>query len=114
MNVHNRIMHGFSRLGIAAAVVLLPGGRLTAAIAVEEYSQAQQNVFLVAQTDPPCRAGYGKDCAPWERDSPAPPPSAFVTAKTADIGIGVTALLALAAFGFFRGLGWVLDGFARD
>lgn len=42
------------------------------------------------------------------------PSPAFVVATSLGIGLGITAALALAAFGFFRGLGGVLAGFARD
>jgi hypothetical protein len=34
--------------------------------------------------------------------------------KAAAVGLGITAALALAAWGFFRGVGWMLAGFARD
>jgi hypothetical protein len=42
----------------------------------------------------------------------APSPTAVAT-KTSAVGLGVTALLAAAAFGFFRVLGWVAAGLAR-
>jgi hypothetical protein len=42
----------------------------------------------------------------------APSPAAVAT-KTSAVGLGVTALLALAAFGIFHGLGWMVAGFAR-
>jgi hypothetical protein len=68
----NRIIRGFSRLGIATAVlVALCGALVTTALAGDPHAN----------------------------------PGAI---------LGITGLLALAAWGFFRGLGWVLAGFAPN
>jgi hypothetical protein len=37
-----------------------------------------------------------------------------IRAEAAAPSLGITAVLARAAFGFFRGLGWIVAGFARD
>jgi hypothetical protein len=42
------------------------------------------------------------------------PSPVAIAAKAAGMGLGITALAALAAFGFFRGLGWIIAGFGRD
>jgi hypothetical protein len=82
----NRIIRGFSRLGVGAAV-------------------------LVAM----CGAGFTAVAIVMPALDPYPPPDlAAYAIKTAGIGLGITSLLALAAFVFFRGLGWVITGFARD
>jgi hypothetical protein len=81
-----RIIRGFSRLGVGAAVLVAACGTGFTALAI-----------VMPALDP------------------SPPPDLVAyAAKTAGIGLGVTSLLALAAFVFFRGLGWVLAGFARD
>jgi hypothetical protein len=46
--------------------------------------------------------------------APTPAPPDFDAAKFAGIGLGITGVLALATFVFFRGLGWIIAGFARD
>jgi hypothetical protein len=43
----------------------------------------------------------------------APSPAAVAT-KISAVGLGVTALLAVAAFGFFRILGWVAADLVND
>lgn len=39
---------------------------------------------------------------------------AFAAGQTFAIGLGITAAISLAVFGFFRGMGWVISGFAQD
>jgi hypothetical protein len=139
-----RITRGFSRLGIAAAVLAsIGGGGITAFVSADAYSRQAQgtktapssrglsdaDVGLVAQFDPanpyeyqangrwwrhdPATGGNTSIAGPITFDDLIPSPAAVAT-KTAGIGLGITGLLALAAWGFLRGLGRVVAGFARD
>ena len=87
----NRIIRGFSRLGIGAAVLTAIYGLVP-------------NIY--AQIDDPPPTGLNELV---RHRTPA-----LYAAKTACVGLGITALAALAVFGFFRGLGWIIAGFARD
>jgi hypothetical protein len=95
----NRITRGFSRLGIGAGVAtVLCGAGLTSIFAADQYERLTRAALVAA---------------PSMFDDLIPPPI-VVAGKSAAIGLGVTLLLAFAAYGFFRGLGWIIAGFARD
>jgi hypothetical protein len=122
-----RIIRGFSRLGAGAALlVTLCGMGVTAVIVSDQHARGHfsvtgiDKVSVYFPTGTPesvvhdvmlYRAGYPGPLSPAASAafSLIPP-----DIKAAVIGLGVTALLALVAFGFFRGLGWVVAGFARD
>jgi hypothetical protein len=90
------ILRGFSRLGIGCAVlVAMIGVVVTATIVIDDYNQ------WAGGSSPP--AGFVPD---------APAISTFV--PTVLIGGGITITACLLMIGFFRGLGWVVAGFARD
>lgn len=112
-----RIIRGFSRIAIGTAVLIaICGIGATAVVvgnsrslrnalpAVEQKASKTSGANIYAQVDSPLPPGFVID--------PSPSP-AVEAAKTAGIGLGITALLALGAFGFFRGLGWILAAFAR-
>jgi hypothetical protein len=87
------ILRGFSRLGIGCAVLIaMIGVAVTATIVIDDYNRW---------------AGGSSPPAP---DAPAT--STFV--PTVLIGGGITITACLLIIGFFRGLGWVVAGFARD
>jgi hypothetical protein len=90
------ILRGFSRLGIGCAVLIaVIGVAVTAIIVMDDYSR------WVAGSSPP--GGFALN---------PPPISTFV--PTVLIGGGITITACLLIMGFFRGLGWVVAGFARD
>jgi hypothetical protein len=90
------ILHGFSRLGIGCAILIaMIGVAVTATVVIDDYSR------WVGGSSPP--AGLVLD---------PPPISTFV--PTVLIGGGITITACLLIVGFFRGLGWVIAGFARD
>jgi hypothetical protein len=119
----NRITRGFSRLGIVAAMLVVLGGAgITAAVSIDRYeSETRWRTdhlvpppgFVVESPVPDCSLGR-HPCAPTPVDyDPFHSPSE-VAARAAGIGLSITGVLALAAFGFFRGIGWIVTGFARD
>jgi hypothetical protein len=90
------IIRGFSRLGLGCAVLIaMIGVALTATIVIDDYNR------WAGGSSPP--AGFVPD---------APATSAFV--PTVLIGGGITITACLLIIGFFRGLGSVVAGFARD
>ena len=90
------ILRGFSRLGIGCAVLIaMIGVAVTATVVMDDYSR------WVGGASPP--AGFALD---------RPPISTFV--PTVLIGGGITIAACLLIIGFFRGVGWVAAGFARD
>jgi hypothetical protein len=90
------ILRGFSRLGIGCAVLIaMIGVAVTATIVVDDY-----NRWAGGSSSP---AGFVLE---------PPPLSTFV--PTALIGGGITIAACLLIIGFFRGLGWVVAGFAGD
>jgi hypothetical protein len=109
-----RIMRGFRRIGIAAAV-LMAVLRVTAttSVAVSTYDNERGSSDVISQpANIPGSRALANDVqlVPGERDE-----AAFHIATTsALIDLGVTAAASLAVFGFFAGLGWVVAGFARD
>ena len=121
----NRIIRGFSRLGIGAAVLTaIYGSVLTGVATLSEYTDNSPGILIydsathqVSKTRPSGANIYAQ--------IDGPPPSglnelvrhrtpALYAAKAAGVGLGITVLAALAVFGFFRGLGWITVGFARD
>jgi hypothetical protein len=109
-----RIMRGFKRIGIGAAVLMaMLGVTVTTSVAVNTYNNEMGWSDVLSQPAhiPASRAlANDIELAPRERDE-----AAFHIATTsALIGLGITAAACLAVFGFFRGLGWVIAGFARD
>jgi hypothetical protein len=108
----NRITRGFGRLGIAAAVLVALGGVMVSGIAaVDQYKR--QSIATAPPFDPTKPYEVLNPQSPGMFDDLIPSP-ASVAAKAAGIGFGITAMLALATWAFFRGLGWVVAGFARD
>jgi hypothetical protein len=90
------ILRGFSRLGIGCAVLIaMIGVAVTATVVMDDYSR------WVAGSASPTGVVVGP-----------PPISTFV--PTVLIGGGITITACLLIIGFFRGLGWVVAGFARD
>jgi hypothetical protein len=90
------ILRGFSRLGIGCAVLIaMIGVAVTATIVIDDYNR------WIGGSSPP--AGFVPD---------PPPVSTFL--PTVLIGGGITITACLLIIGFFRGLGWVVAGFARD
>jgi hypothetical protein len=90
------ILRGFSRLGIGCAVIFaMIGVVVTATVVMDDYNR------WVGGSAPPAGVVPG-----------LPPISTFV--PTLLIGGGITITSCLLIFGFFRGLGWVVAGFARD
>lgn len=90
------ILRGFSRLGIGCAVLIaMIGVAVTATVVIDDYSR------WVGGSAPPAGFVLGP-----------PPISTFV--PTVLIGGGITITACLLIIGFFRGLGWVVAGFARD
>ena len=123
----NSIIRSFSRLGIGAAVLLSFGGAaVTMMVASEQYYKAELEsgvARIPGAIDDRSPAAIGNRMPAPMADEPrsrsnvadvalAPSPAAVAT-KTSAVGLGITALLALAAFGFFHVLGWMVAGFAR-
>jgi hypothetical protein len=123
----NGIIRGFSRLGIGVAILILfAGAAVTLMAASDQYYKAELESGVgrvrVAIDDRSPLAIGNRLPAPMAQEprrlsdvvnvALAPSPAAVAT-KTSAAGLAVTALLALAAFGFFHGLGWVVAGFAR-
>jgi hypothetical protein len=121
----NRIIRGFSRLGIgAAALVAIYGFLLTGIATVSEYRANRPGILIfdpatheVFKTTPSGANIYV------QIDGPPPPglkemvrhhTSSLYAAKAAGIGLCITVLAALAVFGFFRGFGGIIAWFARD
>jgi hypothetical protein len=71
------------------------GVAVTATIVIDDYNR------WVGGSSPP--AGFVAD-----------PPLVSTVLPTALIGGGITISACLLIIGFFRGLGWVVAGFARD
>jgi hypothetical protein len=122
-DVSNRIVSGFSWLGIGGAVLLSFGGRAatTMMVASDQYFKAELESGVgripgvIGDQSPTALVAAPIDQRPRGladvevRVAPSP---AAVATKTSAVGLGVTALVTLAAFGFFRVLGWVVAGFA--
>lgn len=90
------ILRGFSRLGIGCAVLIaMIGVAVTATVVIDDYGQ------WVGGSSPP--AGFAPD-----------PPSISTFVPTVLIGGGITITACLLIIGFFRGLGWIVAGFAGD
>jgi hypothetical protein len=115
----NRITRGFSRLGILAAMLVALGGAgITAAVSIDRYeSETRWRTdhlvpppgFVVESPVPDCSLGR-RPCTltPVDYD-PFHSPSE-VAARAAGIGLSITGVLALAAFGFSAGLAGLLRG----
>jgi hypothetical protein len=126
MTTGRRIIRGFSRLGVGAALlVALCGAAFTYMLASDQFERGisvtgpdNVTVYFKNGTDASVineamsrRFGVPGDLSPaassaGSRLSPA--------VKTASIGIGITAALAFVTWALFRGVGWMLAGFARD
>jgi hypothetical protein len=90
------ILRGFSRLGIGCAVLIaIIGVVVTATVVMDDYNR------WVGGSGPPAGVVLG-------------PPSISTFVPTVLIGGGITITACLLIIGFFRGLGWVVAGFARD
>jgi hypothetical protein len=113
----NRIIRGFHRLGIAATMlVTITGAMVTGFAAGNRYDY--ETLWRAGQIveKPPSSGFVFKQIVPEDTpvDSDPFPSPASVAAKIMSGGVVITAVLALAAFGFFRGLGWVVSRFVRD
>jgi hypothetical protein len=122
-----RIIRGFSRLGVGAAIlVMLCGAGLTAMVVSDQYAQSKGKghisvagpggvtVKFPTGTDwPTIYKVLGSQASVQSAEYPTVSPTDEAT-RIAVIGLGITAAMALAAWGFFRGVGWMLAGFARD
>jgi hypothetical protein len=103
-----RIMRGFSRIGIGAAVLIaVTGLAITVGVAVSSYKSANSEVKPWYLT-PDYEEGIRRVIA--ERSHQA----RNAAMRSALIGLGITGATSLAIFGFFRSLGSVVAGFARD
>jgi hypothetical protein len=90
------VLRGFSRLGIGCAVLIaMIGVVVTATVVMDDYSR------WVGGSAPPAGIVLG-------------PPPISTLVRTVLIGGGITITACLLIIGFFRGLGWVVAGFARD
>lgn len=112
-----RIIRRFSRFGIGAAVLVLVGGILaTGIVARHQYDRAQGAALPEIKpsllASPP---SVSHQPPPGFTIDQPPPRVGFAEAENASaIGLGITAVLALATWGFFRSLGRVVARFARD
>jgi hypothetical protein len=127
-----RVIRGFSRLGIGGALlVTLCGAALTAVAASDRYARTKATGHLLVagpggvivkfptETDWPTiyrvmGDQFGGSSFSVQSIEPPEAPPNVEAAKTAAIGLGITAFLAFATWGLFRGVGWMLAGFARD
>lgn len=137
-----RIIRGFTRIGIGVAVLVLIGGVVgTWFYTVDQYKENDwiNACFGESGFDPDTDEAFKVDAA--GKRVPATVEEACANAsgievvhhpnlvhdlirdysssviaatKAAGIGLGITALAAVAALGFFRGLGWVITGFEED
>ena len=122
-DMRNGVIRTFSRLGIGAGVLLsFAGAAVTMMVASDQYYKAQLESgagrIPGAIED---RSPTAPVAAPIDQrlrslsdvDAGVAPSPAVVATKTSAVGLSVTMLLALAAWGFFLGLGWVVAAFAR-
>jgi hypothetical protein len=125
--MRNGIIRSFWRLGIgAAALVSFGGAAVTMMAASDQYYKAElesgvgrihgaiddRSPGAIGDRMPAPMAQEPHRLSDVVNVALAPSPAAVAT-KTSAVGLGVTALLAVAAFGFFRVLGWVAAGLAR-
>jgi hypothetical protein len=123
----NGIVRGFSRLGIGVAILVsFWGAAATMMVASDQYYKAElesgvgripgaiddRSPNAIGNRMPSPMAQEPRRRSDVADVALAPSPAGVAT-KTSAVGLGVTALLALAAFGFFRVLGWVVTGFAK-
>jgi hypothetical protein len=111
----DRIARGLNRLRVAVAVlVAIGGGAFTTILITDRYFRLADSLSTSAAPTPPSIAS---SITPEEKDLiakllrafPAMPAAVVPVAKSdwqvADLWLGIATLLALAAWGFFRGLG---------
>jgi hypothetical protein len=121
----NRIIRRFSRLGIGTALlVAIYGFVLTGVATVSEYNANSPGILIFESATHKVSKKTPSGANIYAEIDGAPPPGlnelirhrtpALYAAKAAGIGLGITVVAALAVFAFFRGLGWILGGFARD
>jgi hypothetical protein len=106
-HVANRIIRGFSRLGVGVAVLVALCG--LAIVTVDQNSRLSH----------PREARNGAIEEPLVLELLNAPEDTWleytrIRVKDAVPALGLTAALALVAFGLCRGLGWIIVGFARD
>jgi hypothetical protein len=110
----DRIARGLRRLGIGLAVlVALVGWGVTVKIAAGEYSRpwgweitpldGGQTVWV-----PTLDRATSSGCKVEKHHN------MDLLNKIVGLGLGVTAVLALVVWGFFRGLGWLVRAFVRE
>jgi hypothetical protein len=116
----DRIARGLNRLCVAV-LVAIGGGAFTTILITDRYFRLANSLSTSAAPTP-----IASSIPPEEKDPivkqlrafPAKPAAVVPVAKSdwqvADLWLGIATLLALAAWGFFRGLGWVVAWFARD
>jgi hypothetical protein len=114
----NRIIRVFNRVGIAAALLVTTTGAMVTGFAAGNRYDYETLWRAGEIVEKPSSSGYAiKQYVPedfpvnYEDRFPSP---ASVAVKIASGGLGITAVLALVVFGFFRGLGWVVGWFVRD
>jgi hypothetical protein len=96
-----RIMRGFSRIGIGATALAAVS---TILVTISDYRSTTQWAGLPV-------ANPSDQFDPDKFLAEAALKSGALTVLT---GLGVTGAACLAIFGFFRGFGWVVAGFAGD
>jgi hypothetical protein len=106
--VTNRITRGFSRLGIGVAVIVaLVGVPVTGLIAQAEYQRTAQFQAMGGKNS----IGDAIEVPSWNRritmTPEAPPPRLSASVSWSPPSWRWP-------FGFFRSLGWIIAGFARD
>jgi hypothetical protein len=120
----DRIARGFNRLCVAVAVLVAIGGvAFTTILVTDQYFRLADTLTTSAAPTPPSIAS---SITPEEKDLiakqlrafPAKPAAVLPVAKSdwqvADLWLGIATVLALMAWGVFRGLGWVAARFVRD
>jgi hypothetical protein len=104
-----RIIRGFSRIGIGSVVVVaIVGVAVTTTVVIDEWvriSSLPDAPWLAYAPKLEASSAHGW----WSSD-----PVLGSAVSNVLAGLAITGIASLVIFEFFRGLGWIIAGFARD